>query len=408
MNYYIFDGILALLFLIFLAYFLVKNKKQVSLEKMLFPLFYAFLYRGQFGIKTLEKFANKFKEWIKIYGYVSIGVGFIGIILAFAMIIYVAIRLVFVPTSKEVAPFLPFTSVPGLGYISFLHWIIAIFIIVIVHEASHAIVAMAHGLKIKNTGFGLFAIFVPFLPAAFVEPDEKEVKKKSDVVQYSIFAAGPMSNFVLMIPIILMLIFAFPAIENKISEPVGFSFDAINDSNNYPALLVNLKEGQTFNTFNGLEYNNISGPYNSMTCLSPNSTVTFGYYNSTLGNYSLFYKLKTTNHPDFSSKGFLGINNLHTVYDVKSQYKLFEPIFSWLKGLFEILFVVTFAIGLINLFPAGMIDGGRMFMLALFNITKDKKKTEKIASILAAFFWTVILFSFITYFFGNPFSLIFG
>jgi hypothetical protein len=403
---YIIDISIAIVFLILSGLFLYKNKKNVSFEKMLFPVFYAILYRGKFGISFLEKISEKYKELIKIYGYSAIGIGFVGMFFAVIMIFYVAIRFISSPESKEVAPFLPFTSVPGVGYVTFLHWIIAILIIVIVHESSHAIVCLSHGLKVKNTGFGLFAIFVPFLPAAFVEPNEEQVKKKSDIVQYSIFAAGPMSNFLLMIPIVLLLIFAFPAVDSMISTPVGFSFDPINDSNNYPAISAGLKSGQTFNMFNGVYYNNISGPYSEMIYLSSGDDVNFGYYNQSTNEYVSNYSFKTASNPDFPSRGFLGINNLHTVFEIKKEWGWFEPFYAWFKGLLEILFVVTFAIGLINLFPAGMLDGGRMFYLALFSITKDKKKTDKICSILGIFFWMVVLFGFITYFSGNPFALL--
>ena len=44
----------------------------------------------------------------------------------------------------------------------------------------------------------------------------------------------------------------------------------------------------------------------------------------------------------------------------------------------------------------------------LERITGDQKKTEKIASLFAAFFWIIILFGFVTFFMGNPFAVFFG
>lgn len=400
----IIDISLAVIFLIIMLVFLYRNKQNVSFEKMLFPFFYSFLYRGKFGIKWMENNVKKFKEFWKLYGLVGIGVGFIGMLFAFILIIYMTYSLIFKPQEQAVAPFLPFTSVPGLGYITFSHWIIAIFIIVVIHEASHALVALAHDLKIKNTGFGVFAIFVPFLPAAFVEPDEKELKKASDVAQYSIYAAGPFSNFLLMIPIFLLVAFLIPPVEMGIFTQEGFSFDPIIDANNYPASLINMTPGLTFNRFNNETFDSIVGPYEIMTSMVPNQTVNFGYYNETSHKYDYFYEVITTEHPNNGQQGFLGINNLRTVFVPKPGFSILSEVLSWFKGLLQILFTVTFAIGLINLFPAGMLDGGRMFNLALSKLVKDKKKVEKLASFLALFFWIVILFGFVTYFTGNPFK----
>ena len=51
-------------------------------------------------------------------------------------------NLVTSPVSQPgVALVLPFTNVPGVGYLSFFHWIIAIFLLAIVHEFAHGIVA---------------------------------------------------------------------------------------------------------------------------------------------------------------------------------------------------------------------------------------------------------------------------
>jgi hypothetical protein len=75
-NSFTWDIILGIVFLIFIAIFLIKNKKNVKLEKMVFPLLYAILYRGKFGIAWMEKFVKKHKESVKLFGLISIGVGF--------------------------------------------------------------------------------------------------------------------------------------------------------------------------------------------------------------------------------------------------------------------------------------------------------------------------------------------
>ena len=56
---------------------------------------------------------------------------------------------------------------------------------VINHEFGHGVVARAHGLKIQSSGIFLLGP----LFGAFVEPNEKQLKKQNDIVQYSIYSA---------------------------------------------------------------------------------------------------------------------------------------------------------------------------------------------------------------------------
>lgn len=405
-NAFTWDILLALFFVVVMAYFLYRNRKSVKLEKILFPVLYAFLYRGKFGIKWMEEKARKHREAIKLFGYISIGFGFVGMIAAIALIIFVAFQLIFKPATASVAPFLPFVEVPLLGYISFSHWIITIFVIVLVHEAAHGLVALAHGMKIKNTGFGIFAIFAPLLPAAFVEPDEKKIKEKSDVVQYSIFAAGPMSNFVLMIPLLLIMLLIINPIELNITEQKGFTFDIIEDDE-FPAYLAGIESGTVFNSLNGDEITDIESFYRELYWTKPGQEITLAFYSDFNLDPDYEYSLTLIGNPDSPENGFMGINMLRNSVEIIESAKGYAQLFSWFKGLIMLMFQITFSLGIINLFPASITDGGRMFSIALDKISKNKKRNQKIISAFAIFFMIIIFFALITYFTGNPFSLIF-
>ncbi|MGM5483415.1 MAG: site-2 protease family protein [Nanobdellota archaeon] len=405
-NAFTWDIILALIFVIIMSVFLYRNKKNVNLEKIIFPILYAFLYRGKFGIKWMKKFTKRHKELVKLFGYCSIGVGFIGMVLAVFLVFYVAFQLIFMPKSSSVAPFLPFTNVPVLGYISFSHWIITIFIIVLVHEGAHGLVSLAHGLKLKSTGFGIFAIFAPLLPAAFVEPDEEKIKKEKDVVQYSIFSAGPMANFVLMIPLLLVILLMINPVESNITMQDGFTFDVIKEED-YPAYSAGIENGQKFNTLNGKEVKTVDEFYRDIYWMKPGQEITLSYIDEK-GVKEYSHELKLVENPDNKNKGFLGVKNLRDNVIIKDFAKPFSGVFSWIKGLFTLLLQITFSLGLINLFPASITDGGRMFSLALNKVSKNKKLNDKLVGAFALFFMIVILFALITFFTGNPFSLIFS
>lgn len=79
---------------------------------------------------------------------------------------------------------------PGIN-IPFFEGIIALFIILLVHEGAHAILSIIGKIKINSSGIVLFGI----LPVgAFVEPDEKELFGKSKEIQNRIIVAGSAFN----------------------------------------------------------------------------------------------------------------------------------------------------------------------------------------------------------------------
>ena len=56
--------------------------------------------------------------------------------------------------------------------------------------------AKRFNIKIKSSGFAFFGIFLPLIPAAFVEPDEKQLKKSKFFEKVSLLGAGSTSNFI--------------------------------------------------------------------------------------------------------------------------------------------------------------------------------------------------------------------
>src|SRR3989344_8635488 len=104
---------------------------------------------------------------------------------------------------------LPGVKIPGLPYLGFWHWIITIFILALVHEFCHGILARLYNLKIKSSGLAILGVLLPIVPAAFVEPDEKKLFKKKKKEQLSVLAAGPFSNLVLAGIIFLISLFLF-------------------------------------------------------------------------------------------------------------------------------------------------------------------------------------------------------
>jgi len=396
----------AVIFVILLGLFLLINKKKIALQKIVFPLLYIILYRTKIGIKFMDKIATRYREHVKLFGYAAIGLGFFGMLYISLGVLFMFIRMVFRPELKEpgISLVLPFTNVPGIGYLSFWHWIIAIFILAVIHEFAHGVVARAHGLKIKSSGFAVFGVIAPILPAAFVEPDEKVMNKQKDIVQYSVFAAGPIINIIFALILIMLLPYTadmtggkLAPFEDTITEPVGLSFNILNES--YPAAKAGLQDGMIISAINGKPVDDYTDFAIQLMRIKPNQEIIITADEDE-------YSLTTAVHPDNEELAFLGIVPLKNERRIVDDYADIAPMFYWFRGLFKWLFLLNLFIGLANLLPLGIVDGGRMLKIALDKTVRNKAKAKQIWGTIAIAFLLILVFGLITSYLGNPFALL--
>ncbi|MEM3841263.1 MAG: site-2 protease family protein, partial [Candidatus Micrarchaeaceae archaeon] len=99
-----------------------------------------------------------------------------------------------------VAPVIPGIDIPLAA------GILALALMLIIHEFSHGILAKNAKVKLKSIGLVILGI-IPM--GAFVEPDEKEVLKLDRVKQTKIFAAGISANFIAMLVFFIFVVLFF-------------------------------------------------------------------------------------------------------------------------------------------------------------------------------------------------------
>lgn len=329
---------------------------------------FVLLYRTDFGIKFIDRLAEKNKEFWKIVGYSAIGIGFAGMFVMCGFLLKGLYDLIFVPDAPPtVSLVLPGVQVPGSPiFIPFWYGIIALFTVILIHEFGHGVIARAHGLKIKNTGFGFFGP----LPLAFVEPDEKQVVKKDSIVQQSIFAAGPFFN-ALLVGVALLLMLIFNPLMMMMVDDNGVSFG--NIQKDYPAEISGLKASTGYTSVNGVPITNANEFISSMSCLKPNDTVV-------LGNDNENVTIVSTTNPKDSTKGYIGVSAISTNYELKRNDWWFKGIYYSLyvlNKLLEWIATLSLGIGLANLLPLGPVDGGRMLHKAAIDV-KGKTKGIKL------------------------------
>jgi membrane-associated protease RseP (regulator of RpoE activity) len=255
---------------------------------------------------------------------------------------------------------------PPLGY-----GLVALVTVLVVHEFAHGILARAEGIKIKSIGVLLLAI----LPGAFVEPDEKEVKKASRLTKLRIYAAGSIFNIgfagiAFALALLLSAFFIGPSFDSNGLEIVKVMPDT-------PADGV-FKQGMIITNINGHDIKNKTTFSDLLNKTKPGDILTIKTNKGT-------FEIKTINNPNNES-AYIGISskeNLLVKGDVSSKYGDTLP---WiLFGFVELLgwiFILNFGIGTFNLLPLKPLDGGLM-LEELLNYRIHEDTSNKITNIVS-------------------------
>lgn len=386
-----------LFYLVIITFLIVKRKRIATQAKIIL------LYRTTWGLHWMEKYSQKFRQWIILLGYVGVGGGFIGLVIISYTLIKNLWALIATPTATSgVSLVLPGMNIPGLGVLPFWYWIIAIFIIAVVHEFSHGIVARAHNIKVKNTGIVFFGPII----GAFVEPDEEKMRRQDDIVQYSIFAAGAFSNLVLAVITLIILNVAFMPLQQAMVEPAGFTFDSYYNTS-FPIEKAGIKPGTIITGINGITTKDFQQFAEQLQCSKPGQMIT-------LATTENSYPLALTENPANPSKPFLGINNIKNQFILKEKYshggwKVVYSILEWFNGLGNNgrgflfwLYLLSFGIGLFNLLPLPIVDGGRMAQVFLHKL-KGPETGEKRYRQVSMFFLIILVLNLVIPFIGKLF-----
>jgi len=230
MNFIVIDISLLIIFVIFISFFLYTKRKNLKKEGLLF------LYKTTWGMKLIDRIGKKYTKTLKVLSYVSIGIGYIlmaSMIYLFGKIIYIyfaypaIVKAIKIPPITPLIPYLPQAfKLDFLPPFYFVYWIIILAIIAITHEFAHGIFMRRYNIKIKSTGFGFFPFFFPIFLAAFVEQDEKSMKKSSPFKQMAVLAAGTFANVLTAILFFVVIWIFFTAA----FVPAGAEFNSYSYS----------------------------------------------------------------------------------------------------------------------------------------------------------------------------------
>jgi membrane-associated protease RseP (regulator of RpoE activity) len=378
------DGIAALVFVVLLGFFLWQKRHRVELQKALFPILYVVMYRSRFGLPSMDKLAKKFPRTLRVLGDISIVLGFIGMVFIVAQLAYNTVDVFINEGVPGIQPVLP-VQAKGVFFVPFLYWILSIFLLALVHEFAHGVLARVHNIPVKSSGFAFLCLLLPVIPAAFVEPDEKIVQRRPYRQQLGVFAAGPISNMLFALVMFGVFFLLSPVLDGAF-DVKGVELVKVEESG--AAFAGGLREGDVVTGVNGVELTSVQNISALLNASVPGDVLLVQTVNESLS-------VTAGSNPKDASKAYLGIQAApYTVPnpDFAARYgSWLPPALKWFAGLIFWLFMLNVGIGLFNLLPIGPLDGGRMFQLVCFRIFKNRAAALKVWMYVSVFLVALIL-----------------
>ena len=354
--------------------------KVLKFEKYGFEIkAYSLVYKNKGINDTLIKILGRTKRGIKIFADVSVVAGFIMMGFAFWFLLNNILNFFAVPDDfaplTVLIPGVTLTSAPAITY-----FLLSIPIVLVIHEGAHGIVAALEKIRIKTGGFAIFiAMF-----AGFVEPDEEEFEKAKKISKLRVIGAGATSNvlFALILGVVLL---TNPFFAMVLPEPLLSIFYELPEGVLILSIIENSGAEQA-----GLLANDIITSINDIPIYSP---IDFPSLNPgetasvtvLRDSQELTYGLEVMASPDDPERGLIGI-----MRDNSFAYKPVMNFIEWNDpnvSMFLLwLWMISFFIGIINMLPLPILDGGKFIHTII-----DKRISDKAVNITM---WGIYAFTF--------------
>ena len=358
--------------------------KSLKLEKHGFELkAYSLTYKNTQVQSVLSRILTRTRRGIRVFADVSVVAGFLMMGFAFWFLLNNLSNFFVEPTEfAELTVLIPGVTLTSASAIAY--FLLSIPIVLVIHEGAHGIVASLEKIKIKTGGFAVFiALF-----AGFVEPDEEEFDKAKKISKLRVIGAGATSNVIFAFALgallltnpIFALVLPEPLVEWFYDAPDGvLVISIIPDSG---AEKAGLQSGDLITAINGvviitpLDFQKID--------LKPGETVTVTVQRN---GQQLQLPVEIMPSPDDPNRGLVGI--------MRDNALSYKPVYNFIEwdpqvSMFLLwLWMISFFIGIINMLPLPILDGGKF----LYTIIEKKASEQKIKVIM----WAVYAFTFVLF-----------
>jgi len=346
--------------------------KALKLEKHGFTIkAYSLTYKNTQVQSMLSKMLTRTKRGIRVFADVSVIAGFLMMGFAFWFLLSNISNFFVEPTEfAELTILIPGVTLTSASAI--LYFLLSIPIVLVIHEGAHGIVATLEKIKIKTGGFAIFiALF-----AGFVEPDEKEFDDARKISKLRVIGAGATSNviFAFALGAILLtnplfaLILPEPFLEWFYDAPDGVGIISIIEGSGAE------KAGlQKNDVITGIDDIAIITPMDFQKAdLKPGDIVTVTVQRD---GQLLQLPVEIMPSPDDPDKGLVGIMRDSAFYKPVYNFIEWDPQVSmfllW-------LWMISFFIGIINMLPLPILDGGKF----IYTIIEKKASERKVNAIM--------------------------
>jgi len=332
---------------------ILGTAKALKLERYGFELkSYSLVYKNQHVQSVLTKILGRTRRGIRVFADVSVIAGFIMMGFAFWFLLSNVSKFFVEPSEfSELTVLIPGITLTSSS--SILNFLLSIPIVLIIHEGAHGIVATLEKIKIKTGGFAIFiAMF-----AGFVEPDEEEFNKARKISKLRVIGAGATSNVIFAF-VLGALLLTNPFFAMILPEPLLSTFYDLPDG----VLILSIIENSGAEKA-GLLPNDIITSINDVQIYSP---IDFPALNpGETANVSILrdgqpldFTVEIIASDDDPERGLIGI-----MRDNSFAYKPVLNFIEWNNPQISMfllwLWMISFFIGIINMLPLPILDGGK-------------------------------------------------
>ncbi|QUC65736.1 site-2 protease family protein [Nitrosopumilus sp. K4] len=354
--------------------------KALRLERYGFELkAYSLVYKNKQVQTVLTKILSRTKRGIRVFADVSVVAGFIMMGFAFWFLLSNVSKFFVEPTEfSELTVLIPGITLTSSS--SILNFLLSIPIVLVIHEGAHGIVATLEKIKIKTGGF---AIFVAMF-AGFVEPDEEEFNKAKKISKLRVIGAGATSNVIFAF-VLGAILLTNPFFAMILPEPLLSTFYDLPDG----VLILSIIENSGAEKA-GLLANDIITSINGIPIFSP-----IDFPSLEPGDTASVSVLRDGQPLDFTveiipsqedpERGLIGI-----MRDNSFAYKPVLDFIEWnnphLSMFLLWLWMISFFIGIINMLPLPILDGGKFIHTII-----DKRISDNAVN---GVMWGIYIFTF--------------
>lgn len=341
--------------------------KALHLERRGFDLkIYSLVYKNPNVQSTLTRMLGRTRRGVRIFADVSVVAGFLMMGFAFWFLLsnvyaYFAEPVDFAQLTVLI-PGVTLTSVYAI-----LYFLLSIPIVLVMHEGAHGIVATLERIKIKTGGFAIFVAFV----AGFVEPDEDEFSRAKKVSRLRVIGAGATSNvaFALALSVIML---SNPLFAIVLPEPLQEIFYEIPEGVRVESLIAGGGAEAA-----GMLPGDIVTQVGDRDIVDPTSFAALGLVPGDTVMVDVLrdgtpiqFAVDVTESAEDPGRGLIGI-----MRDNSFSYQPVLDFIIWdnhhISMFLLWLWMISFFIGVINMLPLPVLDGGKFVQTIIEGRTSE-------------------------------------